>query len=476
MNAIYVRVSTEEQARFGYGLTSQLDACREKYLSMGITEYKVYTDDGYSGEFIERPGLDELRQDLRSGFVDNVIFYDPDRMARVLEIQLLISDEIEKAKATLIFCTHDYDASPEGKLFFMIRGAISQFEKAKIRERTMAGKRTKALKGKLISNDKPYGYGWDANNSMYTINEKEAEIIQIMFNMFSEKNLGVRSLSFELKSLGIKNRQGKAFTASNIYRILINEMYAGTKWSFKNYEKKTGQKQSKRIRRDPSEWIPISVPAIISKELWEKAQNILKSNQIFSKRNTHREYLLRGIIRCGSCGYAMIGARKFNKGKEYLYYTCHSKTEKRECANGTIRADKLDQFVWHELTHLAQERHDFSTLKKDTVDNSVAIDNLNSHINELTKKKSAFLKWVTDGIINIGDAEKELQAVSKELAATQIALKGLQIKEKPTVTIQPEDILSAETFEDRRDMILKLHITVHALRTGWKPDDINWWM
>ena len=128
MNAIYARVSSEEQAKSGYSLGDQLQVCRNRLLSMGFTDIKEYIDDGYSGEYLDRPALEELRNALRNKLIQNICIYDPDRLSRNLTNQLLIADEIEKSAANLYFVTGDYDASPEGRLFFNIRGAISAFE------------------------------------------------------------------------------------------------------------------------------------------------------------------------------------------------------------------------------------------------------------------------------------------------------------------------------------------------------------
>jgi site-specific DNA recombinase len=470
MNAIYVRVSTEEQARSGYSIDAQLHACRAKLSALVLSNPKEYVDDGYSGEFIERPALDELRKDLKSGILENVIMYDPDRMARVLDVQLLVADEIEKAKAGLVFCTHDYDASPEGKLFFMIRGAISQFEKAKIRERTMSGKRAKAMSGKLIFNDNAFGYDYDKEASMYVINKKEADIVKLIFTMYTEKNVGTRNLALEINSLGLRNKVGLPFTAINIYRVLKNEMYAGTKWSFKYYDKKVSQYKKQRTIRDIKDMIAIPVPAIVSKETWDKAQLMMQTNAIFSKRNTKHEYLLSNVIKCGCCGYAMIGRYKPDKGKDYFYYSCSSPCEKRECNNRHIRVDQLDAMVWDKLVDLAKNKVDFNSFNKSATDNSAVKEQLEKHLISLRKNQAAVLKWVKDGILEIDAAEKELQAISKEITTTSSNLNGLQQKESPAINIKPDEILKASTFEQKRIVILKLK-RIYAKKIG---KEIDW--
>ncbi|WP_010093949.1 recombinase family protein, partial [Ornithinibacillus scapharcae] len=81
MIAIYVRVSTEEQSKKGYSLRNQIEECKKKANTNQTLEY---IDDGYSGEFLERPGLTKLRQDVKEGHISKVICYDPDRLSRKL--------------------------------------------------------------------------------------------------------------------------------------------------------------------------------------------------------------------------------------------------------------------------------------------------------------------------------------------------------------------------------------------------------
>ena len=98
MNAIYCRVSTDTQAEQGYSISDQIRSCHAHAAKLGLitTKESEYIDDGYSGEYLERPALDRLRCEIRAKRIKNVIIYDPDRLSRNLTNQLLIADEIEK--------------------------------------------------------------------------------------------------------------------------------------------------------------------------------------------------------------------------------------------------------------------------------------------------------------------------------------------------------------------------------------------
>ena len=484
MNAIYARVSTTEQVE-GYSLTDQLSSGRSHLLAMNLTNIQEYIDDGYSGEYLERPALDRLRNDLRNKTIEHIVIYDPDRLSRNLTNQLLLADEIEKAGAKLIFITHDYDASPEGRLFFSIRGAISAFEKAKIRERTMRGKRTKALSGKLVFNDKAFGYNYDEENSMYIINETEAEIVRLMYNLCAERHYSLRDIMIELRSMGIMNRKGKPFTLSNIHRIINNEMYAGTKWAFKYYGKKTSQYKTTVITRPEEEWIPIEVPAIVTKEIWYTAKQVLANNKFIAERNTKREYLLRGIIKCGCCNRSITGVCRVQNSIEYKYYVCNKNMEDwylktGKCTNTHIRANILEDAVWETLCSLARGNGDISQYmhKPKAQDNSEEqLERMTRYYEELQKKRIDIMRFFRDNLIDSETTQKELQVVQKEIANTKATLCTIKNKKLnkyfKSLNLTADEILSATTFHDKRDILLKIGYFIYVTKT---KNDIDWYL
>nr|WP_253901981.1 recombinase family protein [Brevibacillus sp. HB1.3] len=139
---IYARVSTEEQAKSGFRfrLDDQVRECRKK---AATSEAAEYTDD-VSGEFLDRPALSRLRQDVKDGVITQIVCLDPDRLSRKLMNQLLITDEFDKRGIELVFENGEYAKTPEGQLFYSMRGAITEFQKVKINERMSRGRRGKA--------------------------------------------------------------------------------------------------------------------------------------------------------------------------------------------------------------------------------------------------------------------------------------------------------------------------------------------
>jgi len=492
MHIICARVSTEDQARHGYSLGSQVEQCRRRLAQEGVTEnIEVLVDDGYSGEFLDRPAINRLRAYLDAGIVESVTFQDPDRMSRNLTNQLILSDEIEKAGARLMFVTGDYDASPEGKLFFAMKGAVSAYEKAKIRERTIRGKRGKAGKGKVVHNARPFGYGWDKEASVYVVDPEQAEVVRLIYDLFLNHGMGCRVIARELKERGVEGPRGKPLSDVTVHKVLTRELYCGTHYLFRQRVQKVGQKKRLVTNLPPEEWVPVPVPAIVSREMWEKAQAQLKRNRILARRNCRREYLLRGILRCALCGRALMGTTRPHKRKKtdfklYSYYTCVTKEspryalDGRKCGGMRIPVDSFEDKIWGIFTAVAKGEKTFADFmrKKDIPDYRAKIAKLTREHEELLKRHGQIAGLIRRGLLDGQAAEEELRAANREIAATKTALNSLRAAQeklnRPAGAVSAEEILRAVTFAEKRDIVLRSGLQVHAVRKG--GDDVDFYL
>lgn len=358
MIGIYARVSTEEQAKHGFSLKDQVEKCRQKADSNEIIEY---IDDGVSGEFLDRPALNKLRQDLKDGLITKVICYDPDRLSRKLMNQLIISDEIEK-NAELIFVNGEYQKTPEGMLFYQMRGAIAEFEKAKINERMSNGRRRKAKEGKIVKDPKVYGYSFDKEKSQLVINDSEAEVVRLIFDLFTKPNSkvkGINGIAHYLTDRKIPTKRGaKVWHRQVVRQILMNETYIGhfyhNRWNTEgilaNKHKPNDEKVSV-VERPREEWIEIPCPAIIDEPTFYHAQKLLKESRRRWAKQSKNRYLLSGLVRCGECGNTMTGRRQKNWGKYELEYSDIKNTagaKFRGCGM-RVKAEELDKEVWEKV-------------------------------------------------------------------------------------------------------------------------------
>ena len=159
--AIYARVSTDDQAEHGYSLQSQIADCRQYAAANGLEVAQVYEDGGISGELPmdARPAGLELLEALRRRAAEAVIVYTADRLSRNAGHFLALRDQWQKRGIELHYVDRGKLANtPEGRLMQTIESGIAEFEREKIRMRTMGGKRDKVRAGHWLGIHTPYGY------------------------------------------------------------------------------------------------------------------------------------------------------------------------------------------------------------------------------------------------------------------------------------------------------------------------------
>jgi site-specific DNA recombinase len=159
---LYARVSTDEQARFGYSLAQQLEALREYAAREGYEVLEEVSDPGQSGASLERPGMDRVRDLVALGGVAVVLAQDRDRFAREPAYHYLLKREFEEHGTKIRALNDRGDESPEGELTDGILDQLAKYEKAKIAERTRRGKLRKAREGRVICGATPtYGFRYN---------------------------------------------------------------------------------------------------------------------------------------------------------------------------------------------------------------------------------------------------------------------------------------------------------------------------
>lgn len=159
----------------------------------------------------------------------------------------------------------------------------------------------------------------------------------------------------ELNARGCKTKVGSMFKVNSIHSVLTNEKYTGVYVYNKTAKKDAFGKRNGHAYKDPSEVIRIEggMPAIVTKEEFEKVQEILKMKKKNPGTNKAKEnYLLTGLIRCGCCEKPYQGNRRNGKSKPlYVSYRCsfRRKTSSKVCDNKEIRKEYIEEYVLSEL-------------------------------------------------------------------------------------------------------------------------------
>lgn len=366
--ALYLRVSTEEQARKGYSLPEQREACRKRANALADEHQRaagipvslrlVEFVDTFGGDIAERPVLEELRTFVRAHRPAWLVCMDPDRFSRSLKLQLIVADDIEAQQTRLAFVQQEYNPDDlMSKAFFQFRGLMSELDKAKILERTTRGKKGKLKAGKRPNGAAPYGYIHRKELDELQVYEPEARWVRAIFGWVIHDHLSLNQVTQRLNELGVpRKRHGAKWHRSVVGGLLRNTAYCGQMLC--NRRDFSGLGSVRRLppdRRKPlsarlrpkSAWVAIPVPAIISREEWEQAQANLKPA---ARRGGRRDTgLLSMLVRCGACGGPMAYARHAG-GRHYL--RCQRRygpAGADRCRNPHHRARSVEQTVWTEL-------------------------------------------------------------------------------------------------------------------------------
>lgn len=365
--AVYARVSTARQEE-EKTIETQLSAVREHAKENGYTIVKEYIDDGWSGDILVRPQLDQLRQDAKDKIWEAVLAYDPDRLARRYSYQELVMDELREAGIEVLFVTTPVPRNGEEKILQGVKGLFAEYERAKITERFRLGKLRVVKEGHVLGSS-PYGYTYilrrDKEHGYYEINEKEAKVVRKIFSWIAIEGLTIRKVVKRLQENGIKPRRGPrgVWSTGTMSKLLRNEVYIGDAHYGKTYavvperplktEKYRKNRKSSFRFRPRSEWIRIPVPAIIPRDLFELAQQKLKSNFELSKRNQKYSYLLTGKIWC-TCGFRCNG--RTQERDKRVYYRCtqrqHTYPLPSSCHEREINGSVAEKMIWEKLVSL----------------------------------------------------------------------------------------------------------------------------
>jgi site-specific DNA recombinase len=340
-----------------------------------LDEAHVFRDEGYSGARLDRPGLDALRDAVRDGAVEHVAVLSPDRLARRYAYQVLLLEEFRKAGCQVTFLQHPISDNPNDQLLLQIQGAIAEYERAVMGERFRRGKLQKAREGHYQCGRAPYGYRYvprqDKMPGHLVVDEGEAELVRMIYGWLTDEHMTIRQILRRLNTGPHFPRSGRhPWSPSVVHHILADPVYAGTayanRYTFvlpKKPRRDRGPRSheaSCRQLKPREQWIPISVPALVDADTWDRAKAQLDRNAALSFRNnTKYNYLLRCLLTCRTCGLAMIGRTYGATGTqpERRYYQCRGKdcvltARPERCPSRNVKAEEIEAVVWDHVAGL----------------------------------------------------------------------------------------------------------------------------
>ena len=315
----------------------------------GWTATHFIDDPGFSGKNLERPGMQSLLREVRSGNVDVVVAYKLDRITRYLPDFYEFWKVLEQHKVNFVSATQSFDTStPMGMLMLNMLLSFGQFERETIAERISHKIAERAKKGMWNGGWAPFGYAHDPVSKKITPDPVEGPIAKRVFELTKElrspakvaatlnaEGLRTSERVVQTRRRGEKLVGGKRFIPYKIKRIVSNPLYKGV-------IRHKGQDHSAEH------------PALVTVKLWQEANDALNGKgrvrSAIQERDAHQT-LLKGLIRCGVCGHRLTpkpGGKKDKNGNPYLYYTCNEVSKDGRAASCTVRnlpGRTLDEFV-----------------------------------------------------------------------------------------------------------------------------------
>ncbi len=357
---LYARVSSDDRANESRNLNGQLGMCREhaRARNYEIVAELAEDDRGASGAAFELPQLNRVRELAEARAFDVLVVRELDRLSRNLAKQLFVEAELRRGHVQIEYVLGEYPNTPEGNLMKHIRASVAEFERLKIAERTHRGRRQKAAAGHVLTHgNTPLGYELVEQDGRATLQivEEEARVVRRIFDLYAAGG-SVRAVALQLTGEGvptpgtrrgrrIQPRQTGRWASSSLYSILRNETYVGT-W---HYGKRGVDEDGHAFWHDVDEWFAVSVPPIVSQELWKQVQERLRVSADRSERSLKYEYLLRRRLWCGLCETKVVGHPL--KGSA-SYYRCgatgtSSVAHAQECSAPSFSVRWVDEAVWN---------------------------------------------------------------------------------------------------------------------------------
>lgn len=306
--ALYIRVSTEEQALHGDSIEAQKQALIEyaKKNQYKIIDY--YIDDGFTATSLKRPSLQRLLKDVQEDKIDLIIFTKIDRWSRGVRNYYKIQDVLDNHKVNWKTIFENYDTSTAaGQLHINIMLSVAENEAAVTSERIKVVFKNKIKNKEVITGKVPKGY--KIENKKLVIDKETVNIVESIFSHFEIHQSKRSTMNFIRDELGVN------LSYKTISNILSNSLYKGEYRGIVNY-----------------------CPAIIDKKRFDKIQTVLKRN--ISTNTSNRIYLFSSLLVCNHCNHNLGGFNTKHNEKFFFNYRCNYNFYRKLCDNNRCISEK----------------------------------------------------------------------------------------------------------------------------------------
>lgn len=443
--AVYIRVSTEDQAREGFSLGEQKEKLLQLCSFKGYEVFKVYEDAGVSAKDMEhRPAFQEMLSDMKKGKINYIVAYKLDRVTRsVRDLEELIS-VLEQYHCFLVCDRDDVNTSTaNGRFFVRMLTVLSQLEIEIVSERTKFGLNG-AIKSGHLPGVLPLGYKKDGNKKTI-IDETTKPVIERIFKMYLEGK------SYQQISNIFNNEKvlsPKPWKDTTIQKIIDNKIYMG------DYEQYKRIAKNKQI--EPVTYMNVVEP-IISRAMWEECQHQKEKNQRTYTRD--RVYLFFQKLECPNCHRIMKCKGSGGKKRKYMYYSC-------EKCHINYREDRIEElltsFIYDMVEYdMAVKKYFLPVLAEHK---PAKTDDIDKEIKSLEKQKERIKKAYMSGIVEMEDFSEDYKLIEEKLEILE--QKKNESLDLDNMTFSPQQLMADRDIE--RETMIRLDTLNSVVKSTWE--------
>ena len=441
----YARVSTDQDEQIN-SLENQVQYYTELIQSKPNWRFVPgYIDEGISGGSTKkRDNFNRMIRDAKAGMFDFIITKEISRFSRSTLDSIKYTQELLDYNVGVFFQNDNINTlDTDSEFRLVIMAGVAQDEIRKLSERLKFGFRQAIKNGHVLGNDKLYGY--DKKDCVLTVNEEEAEIIRIIFDLYGNQRLGTRTISKRLMELGYTSREGNAFNTLTIRHILENPKYKG--WYCGNKSQSVDYRTKRNILLDESEWVTYpdpSIPAIVSEELWNRANALYKRRREEMKSHSsgvsfHNRYPYSAKIYCeehGTTFHRQVIQTK--KGQQEVWqckvYRSHGRAA---CSAPQIRSSDLDVILSDIFKELVRDKEKIidslvtvlTNIPKE-VDYGKLRCQVENEMDDLERKKNRLLDLSIAGALTVEEFKERNDAFNAQILACQGKLTAIRQEEE----------------------------------------------
>ena len=412
--ALYIRVSTDEQARHGYSLAEQEYDLRRYAEQQGYNVVGLYADEGATARkaLSRRKGLQRLLEDVQAETIDIIIFKCLDRWFRNVHDYYAVQDILDQ-HGVLWECSQEAifnTTTTNGRLMLNLKLSLAQHESDQTGDRVRYIHEGLLRDGRVITGHMPLGYIIGEDKRIH-VDEATAPIVQEMFQYFVEHRTILSTFRM------MRQKYGYAKTEGSIGRALKNRAYLGEYYGIKGF-----------------------CPALIDEGLFAQAQKLFAGRT--RNPSSKMTYLFWGLLRCPECSRLLTPRNRKLNNKVYTYYTCRDHTHGRGCPHKTYwREDHVEEAL---LTSLKLELQRYladvkKLTRKDDADAQVTAE-------ELRTKQARLKELYVEGLIQRDEFDVRYAELDTQIAA---------LRPRTTVNLAYLETVAADNLVERYERLSK---------------------